>query len=74
MRIDFWGGPRDGDYTYQAYTPPKDYLIPTSKDPAAYLGMPVIEESAHGFISYHRYVLETTKLGNKRYTYVGLDE
>lgn len=74
MRIDFWGGPRDGDYTYQSYDPPKYYKVPDSQDPSTYLRLAVMDVVTHDFVLYHTYELRAITDQTMAYDYVGLTD
>ena len=73
MKIEFMGGPRDGDYTYQGYAPPLIYQIPETRSLSEMIHSPVRPGvSNYPFVSYHTYVSEGEVDGVMRYQYSGI--
>lgn len=73
MRIDFLGGPRDGDYTYQGDSPPSVYKIPVEANPESYYKVPVDGKTYPYDTAYYSYTL--SKLVNPEsyvYTFAGV--
>jgi hypothetical protein len=73
MRVEFLGGPRDGDYTYQSYEPPPACFLPTAQNLKTFLRRPVTEVVTFEFAEYHVYELKkTNNKNNYKYDYIGV--
>lgn len=75
MRIDFLGGPRDGDYTEQGFEPPSVYMIPVDTSPETYYKRPVDIREYPPDVTYYVYELIVPSIGDqRRYQYTGVSD
>ena len=73
MRVEFLGGPRDGDYTYQNYSPPTLFYMPASQEVSSFYRKPVSQEATYMFAEYYVYELSEPVEGHSyTYKYIGM--